>query len=128
MKLNEIKETGQKIEQGAWVEDLPNLPGVAIKARGTFNSDYNRLLQKLRSKLSQADLLNDEVNNEIETHLLLDTILLDWSGIDDAQYSKVLAGKLLRDPDMVILRRAVVYAGNVVAREGKDRTEDATKN
>jgi hypothetical protein len=128
MKLKDIKETGQKIEQGAWVEDLPNLPGVAIKARGTFNSDYNRLLQKLRSKLSQADLMNDEVNNEIETQLLLETILLDWSGIEDAEFGKAIAGKLLRDPDMAILRRAVVYAGNVVAREGKDRIEDATKN
>jgi hypothetical protein len=128
MKLNDIKDTGKKIEQGAWVEDLPNLPGVAIKARGTFNSDYNRLLQKLRGKLSQADLLNDEVNEEIETTLLLEAILLDWSGIEDATFSKALAGKLLRDPEMAILRRAVVYAGNVVAREGKDRVEEAAKN
>jgi hypothetical protein len=128
MKLNEIKDVTKKVETGAWVEDLPNLPGVAIKARGTFNSDYNRLLQGLRAKLSQQELLNDEVNTEIETKLLVETILLDWSGIEDAEYSKPLAEKLLRDPEMAILRRAVVYAGNVVAREGKDRAETAAKN
>ena len=128
MKLKEIAESTKKIESGAWVEDLPNLPGVAIKARGTFNSDYNRLFQKMRAKLSPADLMNDEVNEEIETQLLVETILLDWKGIDDAQYSKNLALELLRDPNMAILRRAVVYAGNVVVREGRDSVESATKN
>jgi hypothetical protein len=128
VKLKEIRETTKKLEDGAWVQDLPNLPGVAIKARGTFNSDYNRLFQKLRNKLNQAELMDDTVNEEIETQLLVETILLDWKGIDDAPFDKAKVADLLREPELAVLRRACVYAGNVVVREGKAELETTTKN
>lgn len=128
MKLSEIKSTSQKIEQGAWVRDLPNLPGVAVKVRGTFNSHYNRLLNKLRSERTPDQLLSEEAQEEIETRLLHETVLIDWDGIEDASYSPETARELLSDPDMAVFRRAVSFAANVVAREGHQTLERDAKN
>ena len=43
MKLCAIKVDPALIEQGDWIENTPNLPGIRIKARGTNNSDYRKL-------------------------------------------------------------------------------------
>ena len=99
MKLSDIKESSRKIEHGAWVSDLPNLPGVSVKVRGAFNSDYNRLLAKLRGELSQEEWQDPAVQDSIETTLLHETILLDWDGIEDAPYSPEMAQQLLSDPE-----------------------------
>ena len=128
MKLNEIKESSRKIEHGAWVSNLPNLPGVSLKVRGAFNSDYNRMLGKLRSELSPEEWRDDAVQEGIETTLLVETVLLDWDGIEDAPYSRETAQQLLSDPDFAILRRAVNFASSNVAREGRQTLEEDAKN
>lgn len=128
MKIDQIKAVTHKIEQGAWVDELPNLPGVAVKTRGTFNSDHSRLLNKLRSQHTPEQLLTDEVQDAIELRVLHETILIDWAGIEDATYDPGVALKILSDPDLAVFRRAVAYAGNVVAREGRASLERDTKN
>ncbi len=47
MKLSAIKVDAALIEQGDWVDGLPDLPGVRIKARGAGNSDYRKLEARL---------------------------------------------------------------------------------
>jgi hypothetical protein len=141
MKLKEIKTVSQNVEKGGWVSDLPNLPGVSLKVRGTFNSDYNRLFSDLRADLTADELKDPKVAEAIEVRLLAETILVDWAGIEDdaakpdkdgklppLAYSPELAEQLLSDPELKIFRRAVTYAGNVVAREGSASLEEATKN
>ena len=43
MKLSAIKVDSALIEQGDWVDGIPDLPGIRIKARGTNNVDYRIL-------------------------------------------------------------------------------------
>lgn len=128
MKLSEIKSVSQKIEQGAWVRDLPNLPGVAVKVRGYGNTDYRRVLLKLRGELSQEQLKDDAAQDAVQVRLLHETILEDWSGIEDAAYSPALAQKLLSDPDLAVFRSGVEYAAGVVARDGQIALEADAKN
>jgi hypothetical protein len=128
MKLGDIRATTQKIEQGAWVGDLPNLPGISVKVRGTFNADYNRMLAKLRTEMSPDEWRNTEVQEALDAQLLLDTILIDWDGIEDAEYSRQAAQEMLTNPEYSVFKRAVAYAGNVVAREGKATLDGAIKN
>jgi hypothetical protein len=128
MKLNDIRETSRKIEHGAWVSNLPNLPGISVKVRGAFNSDYNRMLGKLRSELGPEEWKSDEVQDGIETTLLVETILIDWDGIEDAPYSKETAQQLLSDPDFAILKRAINFASSNVAREGRETLGEDAKN
>jgi hypothetical protein len=125
VKLSELKAIDAKIEQGRWV-DLPMLPGISVLVRGTGNSDYRRLSSKLRSELSM-DKLRDEAEQErIETKLLSETILLDWSGLEDIAFSKEEASKLLAE--VGVFRNAVNYAANSVAVDGRDNLEADTKN
>lgn len=130
MKLSAIKDAGRNIEQGGWIDDLPHLPGVAVKVRGAFNSDYSKLLAKLRD---EADPLQGEdrtkFEEEMQTKLLHQTVLVDWSGIEDApEYDSETAYQLLTDPDFTIFRRAVVYASSIVATSGRKTLEADAKN
>lgn len=128
MKLDDLKAITRNIEQGAWVRDLPNLPGVALKVRGTFNADYSRLMAKLMAQRTPEQVGNEEEDEKLEIQLLHETILVDWSGIEDAPYSPDMALKLLSDPELAVFRGAVRYAGNVVARQGKQSLENDAKN
>ena len=47
MKLSAMKIDPALSEQGDWVENIPDLPGIRIKARGTNNGDYRALEAKL---------------------------------------------------------------------------------
>lgn len=128
MKLSDIKAVTHKIEQGAWVSDLPNLPGISVKVRGYGNSDYRRLLTKLRAGMS-AEESNDPFQQEqLDARLLYETILIDWHGIDDMPFSAENAETLLSDPDMAVFRMGVNYAASVVARDGQIIVEEAAKN
>jgi len=128
MKLDEIATVTRNIEQGAWVADLPNLPGVSVKVRGAYNADYSRLLAKLRSEMSPEEIRDPNIQDSLEPQLLHETVLLDWDGIEDTPYSKETAARLLTHPDYAAFRRAVSYAANVVARQGKASLEAARKN
>lgn len=128
MKLNDIKLTGQRIEQGAWVRSLPNLPGVAVKVRGYSNSDFKRKINELRSEYTPEQLQSDDIQAEIQTRLLHETILENWAGIEDAPYSSETALTLLSDPDYVVFRAAVEFAAGIVAQNGQSTLEEDAKN
>jgi hypothetical protein len=128
MKLNDIKTTGKRIEQGAWVRNLPNLPGVAVKVRGYGNSDYKRVMAEYRGKLTPEEASDPATQDKIQTRLLHETILEDWTGIEDAKYSPNLAKTLLEDPDMGVFRSAVEYAAGIVAQDGHESLEADAKN
>lgn len=128
MKLSEIKDTGRRIEKGAWVGNLPNLPGVSVKVRGAFNSDYNKRFAELAAKYSPEELKDEAIQTSIDNDLLIETILEDWHGIDDFEFSKENALTVLTDEDLKILKRGVNYAANNVAQLGRDSIEDAAKN
>jgi hypothetical protein len=125
VKLGEIKNVTSKIEQGAWVKDLPNLPGVAVRVRGYGNSDYRRKLAKLRPQMLSDDPAEQEA---LDARLMAETILVDWDGIDDTPYSPETAKTLLADPDLAAFRMGVNYAASVVAREGQQTLEADAKN
>ncbi|WP_046869358.1 hypothetical protein [Microvirga massiliensis] len=128
MKLSDIRDVTNKIESGGWVGELPNLPGVKVKVRGIFNSDYRRLLAKLRADIPPEKWDDPEIAETIDTQLLHETILVDWHGIEDAEYTPELAKQLLSDPEFAVFRRAVHYAGNIVAAQGKQSLEADAKN
>jgi hypothetical protein len=44
-------------EQGAWVENIPDLPGIRIKARGNNNGDYRALEAKLVREIPAPNVL-----------------------------------------------------------------------
>jgi hypothetical protein len=128
MKLSEIKETGTRIEKGAWVSRLPNLPGISIKVRGAFNSDYNRRFSELAASYTPEQLKDEAVQKDIDTTLLVETIIEDWDGIEDFPCTDENKRLALTDPSLSLLRRAANYAANNVAVLGRESIEEAAKN
>jgi len=137
MKLSELKIDAQKGEAGAWVRDIPDFGDVALKVRGLGNSDWRRLSAKLydavpRSK-RQGNKIDPLESDRIVNECLIETALVDWSGItgDDDKpmpYSKALARELITDPNYSNFRNAVLYAAGVVSQEGVESLSDIVGN
>ncbi|WP_020178088.1 hypothetical protein [Methylopila sp. M107] len=141
MKLSAIAIDNEKLEQGAWVGDIPELEGVRFKVRGLGNTDYRRLQNKLIQLIPRKNRRNGlsvEDQTRVESRCLLDTILLDWDGIeaDDSTakelkflpYSRETAAGLLADPNMARLREGVLYAAAIVAESDEDDEKEVEGN
>jgi hypothetical protein len=128
LKVKDIENRTSRVEGGGWVKNLPNLPGVAVKVRGSNNTEYRRRLGEMVGELSAEERKDKDRLTEIDTVLLAETILVDWEGIDDLEYSPEAAMELLTNPKLALFREAVIFAANVVAHEGRDTLEDDVKN
>lgn len=142
MKISSLKIDAAKIEAGAWVKDIPGLPGVAFKVRGLGNVASRSFRAKAIDAVPRADRvkgLSQAAAEKIETDDLVENILLDWSGIDadeDAPdgapqplaFSKVIAAKYLADPDFAVFKGGILYAAQVVADLGADDLADDLGN
>jgi hypothetical protein len=86
MKLSAIKVSPTLAEQGSWVDGIPDLPGIRIKARGANNSDYRVLESKLVRDIPRADRpegLKPSEHDRIMGTLLLDTVVIDVDGLTE---------------------------------------------
>jgi hypothetical protein len=137
MKISDLKVDSALAEQGDWVENIPDLPGIRIKARGTNNKDYRILEAKLvreipRTERAEGVLPADQ--DRIAGTLLLETVVLDVQGVteDDGttpiRYSKELGRQLLLDPDFKVFQAGAAYAGSIIAQRRKADEAVETKN
>lgn len=136
MKISSLKVDSALIEQGDWVDGIPELPGIRIKARGTNNRDYRLLEAKLVREIPRAarvEGVSPEDQDRIAGKLLLETIVLDVQGLTDENdaplsWSRELAEKMLLDPDYRVFQAGAAYAGSIVAGRRKEDAETETKN
>lgn len=132
MKISSFKTNAAAVEQGRWIGDLPGLSGVRFKVRGIANADARRLRSKLTAEVPPKERrvgIDVLTGDEIEAKVLLETVLLDWSGIENddgtpLRYSKKTAQGFLTEPDFVSFRNAVTWAaGQVADEEGEGEKE-----
>ena len=136
MKLSAMKIDPALSEQGDWVENIPDLPGIRIKARGTNNSDYRALEAKLVREIPRAERIEGVAPKEqdrIAGQLLLQTVVLDVEGLEDDDgtpltYSRELGAKLLLDPEFRVFQAGTAYAGSIAAQRRKADEKLDTKN
>jgi hypothetical protein len=137
MKLSAIKVNSALAEQGDWVDNIPDLPGIRIKARGTNNVDYRILEGKLVREIPRADRLegvSPADQDRIASTLLLETVVLDVAGLteDDEKtplkYTKELGQELLFNPDFKVFQAGAAYAGSIVAQRRLVVSEIEVKN
>lgn len=136
MKLEQMAVDPAAIEEGRWVGNLPELPDVQVRVRGFGNRDYRALQQKLMRSVSGAQRalgMGVDEQDRQQTTLLVETILLDWKGIDIADgvplpFSKEKALELLSDPRMVKFRGAVIFAASLVGEQEAAEAETDAKN
>ena len=135
MKLSAVKVDSDVIEQGEWV-DHPFVPGVEVKVRGVGNADFRRLAPKLTRQFTPAQrdaVIPAADQDRITVELLVETILIDWRGLEEEDgsplpYSKERARQILSDPDLRIFRDGVDQAATVVATRTKAAREAAIPN
>lgn len=107
MKLKDAAVDVGRIENGAWVDNIPDLAGLRVKVRGSGNKQWRKTQQQLlqavpRSKRANGSLDPDE-QDRITNTLLLNCGLVDWEGLerDDGvpiPYNIDDARKILTDP------------------------------
>jgi hypothetical protein len=137
MKLSDAKIDPARLEEGAWVGNIPELTGLRLRVRGANNKDWRRIQSKLiegvpRKKRVGGRMDPDE-QDRITAILLRETCLLDWDGLEDDDgkplpYSKEMAGKLLSDPQYAKFREGVMWAASIVAEQTEAEVEDDAKN
>jgi hypothetical protein len=124
MKLSDSKVDTTRIEQGEWVDRIPELEGVRFKVRGINNKDWRKLQGRLLDAVPRRNRVGNRLSpdemDRMNAKLLLDTILLDWDGFEDDDgnalpYSKDLAKTLLSDPAYQKVRDGVLWAAQFVA-------------
>lgn len=135
MKLSALK-TDPRVDLGAWVRDIPGLPGLALKVRPIDCIDAQRVMRRELQAIPRAKRLTgiDPADERAATNLVLrKVVLLDWSGLEDDDgapipYSPGMAERLIQEPEFAVFRDAVVYAAGIVRDEGKIALEEASGN
>ncbi len=137
MKLSSIQVDSARAEQGDWVENIPDLPGIRIKARGTNNMDYRILEGRLVREIPKTERVEGVApidQDRIAGTLLLETVVLDVEGLTEEdgttplKYTKELGKQLLLDPDFKVFQAGAAYAGSVVAQRRKATETTDAKN
>lgn len=137
MKLSDVKIDPIRLEQGAWVDNIPELEGLSLKVRGANNKDWRklqtRLINAVPRKKRVGGQLDPDDQDRIMSIVLRDTCLLDWKGLDDEAgkpiaFTKELANSYLTDPQYGKFREGVAWAANVVAEQQDAEIAGDVKN
>lgn len=137
MKLSEAKTDVARVEQGAWVDKIPELEGLRLKVRGSNNKDWRKLQLRLYNavprKKRMGGSLDPAEQDRITNTCLVNTCLLDWDGLEDDEgkpipFSKETAAKILNDEQYARLRDGVLWAATVVGQEDEAAIEDDAGN
>ena len=135
MKLSALK-TDPRIDQGAWVRDIPGLPGLALKVRPVGNVDAQRAYRAALAAIPRAKRmtgLDPADERAASDEAMVKAVLLDWDGLEDDDgdpipYSEKLARELLTQPETEAFRDGVVFAATVVKELGVVEMKDTAKN
>jgi hypothetical protein len=127
MKFDDLKAIDMRANHGAWIDNLVNLPGVAVKVRAEMNADHEKLFSELWGKVpaDKRDPADPEIEEAINKECMAKTILLDWKGLDDLPCTPENVDKAL---DLRVFRQAVRLASRMVAGRGRENLEDDAKN
>lgn len=136
MELSEIEVDPASIEQGEWVDNIPEMGDLRLKVRGDNNADWRRLQAKLLSAVprqKRADGRIDPVEGDrVTSTLLRDAALLDWENLtiggQAVLYSKASADTYLTKPEYHRFRSAVLWAVQQVGYRRIAETEEQEKN
>jgi len=140
MDINEIllnEETIAKIDDGVWIDDIAEAPGLRLKVRGWSSEKVQALksFKERRASRKERDVSGNLVHTaqiRIVREVVAEVVLLDWEGLTDAgqpiPYSKEMARKWLTsragDKFLGIVSEAATQADNLL----EDAAEELENN
>jgi hypothetical protein len=122
MKMSEIKSRTIRAEKGEWWA-LPELD-MQVFVKGLYNRNFRRMQAELRnqylSRKIRGDVLTEEEGDEINAKCVVETVLLDWRGLEDDEknpipFDKEISLILMTDPDYEIFRAGVMRVSGALA-------------
>jgi hypothetical protein len=136
MDMNSRKIDPAKLEQGAWVGDIPEWGDLRLKVRGIGNSDFRRLQNKLFESVPRQKRVRGAIDpaeqDRITSTCLLNTVLIDWDNLQEdgvpVPFSQEAAKRFLFEPEFAEFRAAVSWAAAVVSEQGVASAQDALGN
>jgi hypothetical protein len=137
VKLSELKVNSARAEKGAWVGDIPEMPGVRFKVRGFNNADDKKIvtreMEKIPARRRRRGRINDDEQKAILNIRIKECLLTDWDGLigDNDQpvpFSAEMLDTFLTDPDYAKLRDGIVWAISIVAEDDAEANEADAKN
>lgn len=135
MKIEKIDI--EKLEQGAWVDNIPEMGSLRLKTRGSNNRDWRRMQNKLIAAIprqKRVGNLDPDEFDRVTAVLIRDTALLDWDGLENTDgsplpFSKEQAYEFLSNPAYGRkFLTAAIYAADMVAELREDEMEQDSKN
>jgi hypothetical protein len=127
LSFNEIAKITTKLDRGAWVGNIPNLPGVRLLVRGYNNSDAARVVMAESAKFPKDELDQQDVRDAIEIKALHEAVLLGWEGIKE-EFNPDNALVALSDPRFEVFRAGVRWASMNVGLMGDENLKADVKN
>lgn len=145
MKLKQATVDAEKVENGDWVGDIPDMDDLRLKVRGINNKRYRSMQQTLIGAFPRQDRVKGRIPpaamDKINGTCLAATTLLDWDNLDADDspgagepdrrlipYSQEQAKVFLTDPRYKPFYDAVVYAASIVGDEQEAVVEDDAGN
>ena len=138
MDINDLilsDEALNVIDNGTWVDDFPEAPGLGLYVVG-LNSEAaqnatRHKMQVQRGKNRGRPLSDDQLAT-ITKEVLVDVVLKDWRGLkangQDVKYSKEQAKQWIMSRKGERFTSLVLQAAQRVDSEASEFVEEATKN
>jgi hypothetical protein len=125
--VNDLAVDVDRGEEGAWIENIPDLFDIRLKVRALDCADAQRIRQEIERVTPQVVLDDPKTQDMINRRILTDAILLDWANISDGPtpvpYSIEAARRLIDNPQMKKLRRGISWAAMQVANLAVERAK-----
>jgi hypothetical protein len=136
VNLSDLKTNAAIVEQGDWVDNIPDMGDLRLKVRGRGNSRWRALEAQLVAAVPRGKRINGRIPpadvDRIAAICVRDAGLLDWENLKDGDqavlYSKDMANTLLTDPQYRAFFDAAVWACSVVGDATVGSQEADQKN
>ena len=146
MKLSDIALDLPSVDNGVWVDDIPDLPGVSFCVRGSEYVPYKKAMARFhtasavtstrRDKVAQLRSTGDidvEKFGEFMAEQVAKHLVVDWAGIEDDTGVAILptpdmVRRALTDRALTMLKRGIMFAVEVVDTGLAAHREEAVGN
>lgn len=138
MDINELLTSDkalQLIDEGTWVSDFDQAPGVSLLVTGFKSKHAQALLLKKQTaarKASRNKPLTEEQSANLTKEVICETVLRGWKGFTsngvELEYSPELAQKWIMSRNGEKFTSLVLSAAFKVDSEANDLAEELEKN
>lgn len=137
MDINELilsDAAVEGIETGAWVTNIPGMPGLRLKVLGSsakaHAKHHQKKIEELRKK-SRKPLDNDQMSDALK-ETLAEVTLVDWDGLtnegEPVPFDRETAKKWITSRNGKKFADAVFWCSQKLDEDSKEYVEEITKN